>query len=160
VYVFIEQRETPTDESWEVTIADETIRPLFPGTKTANYWFNAEALAQARGQRFDEVLLFNDMAELVSAACANVFLVHGEKILTPPRSSGCRPGVIREWVIARRKVEERRLRREDVLKADEIFLTNSWLGVMPVSTVEGRPLGHRFIGPKLTAELKNRRLLN
>ena len=157
VYIFTEPREEPADESWEVTIADETIRPLFPGTKTGNYWFNLDALAQARARRFDEVLLFNDMAELVSAACANVFLVHGEKVLTPPRSSGCRQGVIREWVIARRKVEERRLRREDVLKADEIFLTNSWLGVMPVATVEGRPLGHRFIGPKLASELVNRR---
>ena len=62
--------------------------------------------------------------------------------------------MIREWVIARRKVEERRLRREDVIAADEIFLTNSWLGVMPVATLEGRPLGPRSIGPKLAAELR------
>jgi 4-amino-4-deoxychorismate lyase len=95
--------------------------------------------------------------ELVSACCANVFVVHDDRIATPPRSSGARAGVIREWVIARRKVEERRLRREDVVNADEIFLTNSWLGVMPVATVEGRPLGHRSIGPKLAAELENRR---
>jgi branched-subunit amino acid aminotransferase/4-amino-4-deoxychorismate lyase len=65
--------------------------------------------------------------------------------------------VIREWVIGRRKVEERRLFREDVLRADEIFLTNSWIGVMPVATLEGRPLGPRSIGPRLAAELANRR---
>jgi branched-subunit amino acid aminotransferase/4-amino-4-deoxychorismate lyase len=157
VYVFIEPRDPPTDESWEVTISDDTVRPLFGGTKTANYWFNADALAQARARRFDEVILFNDLAELVSVACANIFLVRDDRILTPSRSSGCRQGVIREWVIARRKVEERRLRREDVLNAEEIFITNSWLGVMPISTVEGRPLSRPFIAPKLAAELTNRR---
>jgi branched-subunit amino acid aminotransferase/4-amino-4-deoxychorismate lyase len=140
-----------------VTISEDSYRPMFGGLKTANYWFNAATLAQAHKHRFDEALLFNDFAELVSACCANVFVVRDDRISTPPRSSGARQGVIREWVIARRKVEERRLRREDVVNADEIFLTNSWLGVMPVATVEGRPLGHRTIGPKLAAELENRR---
>ena len=75
-----------------------------------------------------------------------------DRLSTPARSCGCRTGVIREWVITRRKVEERRLQREDVLNADEIFLTNSWIGVMPVATLEGRPLGPRSVGPKLAAE--------
>lgn len=157
VYLFLESRAPTTAESYEVTLSDETYRPMFGGLKTANYWFNAEVLAQAHRGKYDEALLFNEFAELVSACCANVFVVHGERILTPSRSSGARQGVIREWVVRRCKVEERRLRREDVLKADEIFLTNSWLGVMPVSTVLGRPLGHRWIGPKLQAELENRR---
>jgi branched-subunit amino acid aminotransferase/4-amino-4-deoxychorismate lyase len=157
VYVFIEERLSTEEESFEVMISDDSYRPMFGGLKTANYWFNIAALSQARSKGFDETLLFNDFAELVSACCANVFVVRDDRIATPPRSSGARQGVIREWVIARRKVDERRLRREDVVNADEIFLTNSWLGVMPVATVEGRPLGHRVIGPKLAAELENRR---
>jgi branched-subunit amino acid aminotransferase/4-amino-4-deoxychorismate lyase len=60
-------------------------------------------------------------------------------------------------VIGRRKVEERRLRREDVVNADEVFLTSSWIGVLPVATLEGRPLGARLIGPRLAAELARRR---
>jgi branched-subunit amino acid aminotransferase/4-amino-4-deoxychorismate lyase len=157
-YVFIEDRPAPDpDDAWELTIHDDTYHPPFGGLKTANYWFNADALARARTRRFDEALLFNDRAELVSACCANVFLCHGDRISTPARSSGARPGVIREWVVARRKVEERRLRREDATSADEIFLTNSWLGVQPVATLEGRPLGPRSIGPKLAAELIARR---
>ena len=154
VFLFIEPRDPPTAESCDLTLCDEPYRAPFGGLKTANYWFNAEALAHARRRGFDEALLFNDLAELVSACCANVFLVHDERIVTPSRGSGARAGVIREWVIARRKVEERRLRREDVVKADEIFLTNSWIGVLPVATVEGRPLGPRRIGPRLAAELR------
>jgi branched-subunit amino acid aminotransferase/4-amino-4-deoxychorismate lyase len=158
IFVFLEPRTPPDpDDPWEVGLYDESYQPVFGGLKTANYWFNCDALGQAHRRKLNETLLFNDRAELVSACCANVFLVRDDRLCTPPRSSGCRSGVIREWVIARRKVEERRLRREDVVNAEEIFLTNSWIGVMPVATVEGRPLGHRMIGPKLAAELANRR---
>jgi branched-subunit amino acid aminotransferase/4-amino-4-deoxychorismate lyase len=158
IFILLESRTPPDpDNPWEVGLHEETYQPPFPGLKTANYWFNCDALARARRRQFDETLLFNERAELVSACCANVFLLRDDRLCTPPRSSGCRPGVIREWVIARRKVEERRLRREDVVNADEIFLTNSWIGVMPVATVEGRPLGRRAVGPKLAAELANRR---
>ena len=153
--VFIEDRPPPnTDDPLEIGLHDESYQPPFGGLKTANYWFNADALAQARRKGLDETLLFNDRAELVSATTANVFLVIGDHIHTPRRSRGARPGVIREWVINRRKVQERRLRREDILAADEIFLTNSWIGIHPVATVEGRPLGPRSVGPRLAAELE------
>ena len=158
VLVFIEDRPPPnTDDPLEIGLHDESYQPPFGGLKTANYWFNTDALAQARRKGLDDTLLFNDRAELVSATMANVFLVIGDDIHTPRRSSGARPGVIREWVINRRKVQERRLRREDVLAADEIFLTNSWIGIHPVATVEGRPLGPRSLGPRLGAELERQR---
>ncbi len=159
IFIFVEDRAAPNpDDAWELTLHDETHHPLFGGLKTANYWFQADVLAHAQRRGFDEALLFNDRAELISACCANVFLLHGDRLSTPARSSGARAGVIREWVIARRKVEERRLRREHVTTADEIFLTNSWLGVQPVATLEGRALGPRTTGPKLAAELAARRL--
>jgi branched-subunit amino acid aminotransferase/4-amino-4-deoxychorismate lyase len=158
ILVILEERTPPDPEDpLEIGLHDETYQAIFGGLKTANYWFNADALAQARKKGFDETLLFNDHAELVSATMANVFLVIGDDLHTPRRSSGARAGVIREWVINRRKVQERRLRREDVLAADEIFLTNSWIGVHPVATLEGRPLGPRNVGSRLVAELERRR---
>ena len=157
VFLFIEPREPEREDCWSLTFHDDFYRPMFGGLKTANYWFNADALAHARAKKFDEALFCNDFGELVSACCANVFLVKDDRILTPSRASGCRAGVVREWVIKRRKTEERRIRREDAVNADEIFLTNSWLGVMPIATLEGRPLGHRSIGPKLAAEFAQRR---
>jgi len=157
VFLFIEPREPEREDCWTLCFHDEHCRPLFGGLKTANYWFNSAALADSRARGFDEAVLFNDLGEVVSACCANLFVVQGDRILTPARGSGCRAGVIREWVIKRRKVEERRLRREHVVNADEIFLTNSWLGVMPIATLEGRPLGPRSIGPKLAAENERQR---
>jgi branched-subunit amino acid aminotransferase/4-amino-4-deoxychorismate lyase len=152
IFAMLEPREPEGAESWELGFCEEPWVPLFAGLKTGNYWRNCEALTQARARGFEEALLFNDHAELVSACCGNIFLVLGNAIATPSRGSGCRSGVAREWVIKRRKVEERRLRREDVLRADELFVTNSWVGVMPVSTLEGRPLGPRRVGPKLAGE--------
>lgn len=157
IFLFIEPRELEREDCWELCFHDEFYRPIFGGLKTANYWFNTDALAQARARKFDEALLCNDFGELVSGCCANLFIVQDDRILTPPRAAGCRMGVVREWVIKRRKVEERRLRREDAVSADEIFLTNSWIGVMPVATLEGRPLGPRSIGPKLAAEFARQR---
>jgi branched-subunit amino acid aminotransferase/4-amino-4-deoxychorismate lyase len=157
IAILLEAREAEKSDCWEIGFHDDAYRAPFGGMKTGNYWFNADALTQAKARRFDEALLFNDYAELVSACCANVFLVHDERISTPARSSGCREGVMRDWVIKRRKVEERRLRREDVVNADEIFLTNSWIGVMPVATLEGRPLGPRSIGTKLAGEMARMR---
>ncbi len=158
VFVFLESRTPPgPDDSWEITLHDESYHAPFGGLKTANYWFNCDALARARRRGFDETILFNDRAEVVSASMANVFVLRDDRLYTPPKSTGARAGVIREWVINRRKVTEHRLRREDIVNADEIFLTNSWIGVMPVATVEGRPLGPRSIGPRLAAELERRR---
>jgi branched-subunit amino acid aminotransferase/4-amino-4-deoxychorismate lyase len=157
IFLFIEPREPEREDCWALTFHDDFYRPMFGGLKTANYWFNTDALTQARARKFDEALLCNDFGELVSACCANVFIVKDDRVLTPSRKSGCRAGVVREWVIKRRKVEERRLRQEDAVTADEIFLTNSWLGVMPIATLEGRPLGPRSIGPKLAAEFERRR---
>jgi branched-subunit amino acid aminotransferase/4-amino-4-deoxychorismate lyase len=160
VFVLIEQRTPPDPEdAWELTLHDDPHRLPFGGLKTANYWFHSDALAHARRRGFDETLFFNDFGELVSAAMANVFLVKDDRIATPARSCGCRAGVVREWVLGRRKVEERRLKREDVLGADEIFLTNSWIGVMAVATIEGRPLGPRWVGPRLAAQLVARRTM-
>ena len=156
IFLFIEPREPEREDCWSLSFHDDCHRPLFGGLKTANYWFNVDALTQARRRGFDEALLCNDFAELVSACCANVFIVQGDRLLTPSRASGCRAGVVREWVIKRRKVEERRLRREDAANADEIFLTNSWLGVMPIATLEGRPLGPRSIGPRLAGDFERR----
>ncbi|WP_157447453.1 aminotransferase class IV [Chthoniobacter flavus] len=95
IFVFIEPRTPPgPDDAWEVGLHDESYQPLFGGLKTANYWFNSDALAQARLRKFDETILFNDRAEVVSACCANIFVVRDDRLCTPPRSSGCRAGVI------------------------------------------------------------------
>ncbi len=69
-------------------------------------------------------------------------------MLTPALETGARAGVIREWVMRRLAAAETLLQRTDVEAADEIFLTSSWLGIMPAASVAGREL-RRKVAPEL-----------
>ncbi len=145
IFVFLEARPRPTRSAYDLAVADETCHPLFGGMKTANYWQNLDLLAQAERAGRDEALLFNERAELVSACVANVFLVHGSAVRTPALHCGARAGVIRERVMQRVAVEECSLFIDDLRTADEIFITNSWIGVIPAASIHGRPLPSRAV---------------
>jgi branched-subunit amino acid aminotransferase/4-amino-4-deoxychorismate lyase len=140
VFLFIEPRDLPVEVAYDITNSDEIFHPLFGGLKTGNYWANVNALrcAQLRGKH--EALLYNERAELVSACLANVFVVHGSRVRTPSIRCGARDGVMRESVMQSIDVDECSLSRQDVLTADEIFLTNSWIRVMPVASIDDRTL--------------------
>ncbi len=126
--------------------------PILGGLKTANYWANLIALQKARQRGCDESLLFNNGGELISASMANVFIVQGGKIKTPAATSGARTGVLREWVMRKRPVGQGRITEDDLGQVDEIFLTSSWLGVMPVTALEGRDLPSHEVAAQLRVE--------
>jgi branched-subunit amino acid aminotransferase/4-amino-4-deoxychorismate lyase len=56
---------------------------------------------------------------------------------------------MREWVMERVEAAEALLTRSDVAGADEVFLTSSWLGIMPAASIEGRTLGERKVSGRL-----------
>ena len=103
----------------------------------------------AKGRGCDEALLFNEHGELVSAALANVFLVQDGIIRTPSLACGARDGVIRSWVLSQTPVRERSLFFRDVQNADEIFLTNSWIGIASATHLEDQSLRSVEIGTRL-----------
>jgi branched-subunit amino acid aminotransferase/4-amino-4-deoxychorismate lyase len=140
LYILFEERQPSPAKRYALVFGREPYHPLFGGLKTGNYWANVAPLQQAVAQGADEALLFNQQGELVSVSMANVFLIHGAAIRTPVLGGGARDGVIREWVCRHARVEECALFLDDVRSADEIFLTNSWLGIMPAGAIEGLPL--------------------
>jgi branched-subunit amino acid aminotransferase/4-amino-4-deoxychorismate lyase len=152
VLLLVEPREPETRESYAVGLAQDVYHPPFGGIKTANYWHNIDALQRARRDGLDETLLFNENAELVSACMANVFLVQDGIVKTPAIECGARQGIVREWVLGACAVREGSLFVADVKGADEIFLTNSWMGIMPAGRVEGRAVR----GGGIAAELRAR----
>ncbi|GHC55327.1 aminotransferase class IV [Roseibacillus persicicus] len=104
------------------------------GIKAISYAENSLALAEGRRAGADEVLFANSQGEWCEGAWSNIFAVEKGRVLTPPLSSGCLPGVTRELVIglARaqgREVVEVPLAIERVGEADELFLTSSLLGI-------------------------------
>lgn len=156
VYLFVEAREPTLPQvyhrGYDLGIASEPHRPLFAGLKTANYWANADAFRRGLARQKNETLLWNPDGWLISACMANVFAVFGEKITTPSRACGAREGVVREWIFRQCEVLERDMTPEDLRNAGEVFLTSSWLGVMPAASLEGKPFPSRKIATALREE--------
>ncbi len=87
-----------------------------------------------------EALLLNERGEIASGAMANIFWVRNGRLFTPDEACGCRAGVVRGWILDRAVVRLMRSRPAVLDAADEIFVTNSMLGLCPVRRWNGRAL--------------------
>lgn len=105
--------------------------------KTLSYLTHWQARQSVRA---DEALLLNENGCIASGAMSNIFWVRFGQIFTPTLGAGCRNGVVRQWVQRTMTVEEGEFSPEDLAQADEIFLTNSWIGIRPVHRWEKRRL--------------------
>jgi branched-chain amino acid aminotransferase len=125
---------------------------LDPGVKSMNYLNNALAKLEARRRGVDEALLLNQAGLVAEASVANVFAVTRGALLTPPPSDGALPGLTRAGVLELAEelgiaACERSLGRVDLLRADELFLTGSGAGIVPVRSLDGEPIGAGQPGP-------------
>ncbi|HYQ00843.1 MAG TPA: branched-chain-amino-acid transaminase [Polyangiaceae bacterium] len=126
--------------------------------KTLNYLGSVLAKQEAKRQGADEALLLNVQGRVAEAAVANVFVVRGRTLATPPALDGCLEGINRAAVLelaqkAGYSVSERSLGRRDLLAADEMFLTGSGAGVVGVRSLDGRAIGSGRTG-EVTLELE------
>jgi branched-chain amino acid aminotransferase len=146
------------------------------GHKTLNYFSRLTALREANRRGAGEALWFNVHNYLQSGSISNVFIVKAGKLLTPPTpaemlepavrepmpypESAVLPGITRAVVleIAGQVGIDVQLTSIDVnqlLEADEVLLTNSIMGVMPVCRIERRAIGQDKPG-ELTMQLSKR----
>jgi branched-chain amino acid aminotransferase len=121
-------------------------RSPLAGVKTVSLAGGVAALAEALAAGASEALILNTAGELCEATTANVFVVAEGVATTPPLASGCLAGITRAHVLEL-GASERRLRREDLAAADEIFLTSSTREVQPLVEVDGVPVGDGNPGP-------------
>jgi branched-chain amino acid aminotransferase len=112
---------------------------LLSTLKTTNKILNVIASVFAKENTFDNCLLINESKQLVEAIHGNIFLVIGNKLVTPALTEGCVKGVIREKVIdivkksASFEIEERPISPFELKKADELFITNSIMDIQSVT---------------------------
>ena len=116
------------------------------GHKTLNYFSRIKALNLARMHRATEALWFTADNKLAEGCISNVFLVKDSTVYTPPLDTGVLDGVTRKVVceIARENsidVVEKDLYINDCLEADEMFLTNAIMEILPVCKVEKHTVG-------------------
>jgi branched-chain amino acid aminotransferase len=114
----------------------------FAGTKYISWSENLARYERAHDEGFDEVVLLNERDEVAECTSANIFIAQGERVFTPPLSSGCLPGVTRALLLEEIHVPgitvaEKVLVAADLESADEIFITSTTRELMPVASVKG-----------------------
>jgi branched-subunit amino acid aminotransferase/4-amino-4-deoxychorismate lyase len=106
--------------------------------KTLNYWPNRQMYEQARTEGFDECVTVSPDGNLWEGSRSNLFVVEGDRLLTPPVSGAILPGIMRGLILEHGArlgldVQETPLGLFDGLfQPEEVFLCNSVRGIMPV----------------------------
>ena len=115
----------------------------FSHIKSNNYLCYAMAAMWAKKNKLNDAIVLNQYDRIADSTIANIFIVNKkEEILTPALSEGCVNGVMRRFVMEKLKdtVRETTITQNDLLKAKEIFLTNSIQGIMWVKNIQDKML--------------------
>lgn len=152
------------------TLGQARANPLDPtaGHKTVNYWWRLRELQAAAAKGAGESIIFQVSNHLCGGCVSNLFVVDGGHLITPiaqgeedevgtPETREGRipspvlPGITRMRVIERARTlgistTKRMMTIDDLLDADEVFLTNSGWGVLPVVRVEAETIGDGAVG--------------
>lgn len=122
------------------------------GHKTTSYFGRLVALRDAQDRHCGEGLWFTAENLLAEGCISNVFLVKAGRLRTPPPGTPVLPGVTRATVLelaaaAGIAVDEGPCTIDDLLNADEVFLTNAVMEVMPAARIERHAIGQERPGP-------------
>jgi branched-subunit amino acid aminotransferase/4-amino-4-deoxychorismate lyase len=115
-----------------------------PG-KSLSYERHLLTRKEAVAARKFENLYASSSGEYFEGAGANLFVLTGRRLVTPPPSLGVVPGIARTVVFElakkiRQQVESRAIHKHDFANADEAFLTNAIIGVIPIKSLDGNVL--------------------
>ncbi|MCX7923714.1 MAG: aminotransferase class IV [Clostridia bacterium] len=128
--------------------------------KTGNYLENYLALKQANSNGYDDALFLNTEGFISETAKCNLFFVKDNILYTPDVSCGLLPGVVRQWVIESSESMgiqclQGNYATEPLVNADEVFVTNSAVGIMHVSSVDECSIKDGTVG-KITKLIINK----
>jgi branched-chain amino acid aminotransferase len=114
--------------------------------KSTCYMENILARMATRATGYDEAILLNEQGYLAEGSTTNIFLASNGELITPFLESGVLPGITREAVVeiaraANIKTMERHVELKELIEAEEAFITNSILELMPLTWFNGKPIG-------------------
>ncbi|MFV5686239.1 aminotransferase class IV [Flavobacterium sp. GB2R13] len=114
-------------------------KQLLSSIKTTNKIINITGSIYANENGLDNCILLNDSKNVVEVLQGNIFMLLGNKLITPPVSEGCLNGVMRKQILGlAKKIENLEVVEEvispfDIQKADELFVTNVIKGIQPIT---------------------------
>jgi branched-chain amino acid aminotransferase len=114
--------------------------------KSTCYMENILARMAVRAAGCDEAILLNEQGYLAEGSTTNIFLVSKGVLITPSLEIGVLPGITREAVLEIARASniqtlERQVELKELIEAEEAFVTNSILELMPLTWFEGKPIG-------------------
>ncbi|MFO7562908.1 MAG: aminotransferase class IV [Enhygromyxa sp.] len=124
-----------------------------PGLKTGNYLGNILALRRAHELGAEDAIMCNPDGAVAEGATSNLFMVVAGSVHTPSLATGVLAGITRDMVIRLLRERlglptcERTVLPGELRGADELFLTSSVRGIMPVTTLDGEVVGEGRAGP-------------
>ena len=121
--------------------------------KTGNYQENMLAFKKAQLMGADDALMLNSEGFLCEGTTSNLWIFKNNELLTPSLSLGLLDGLTRKAIfeicsIHQIPCKETTLTRGDLLVADEAFITSTTRNLVPITKIEGTPIGTGRPGPK------------
>ncbi len=115
-------------------------RALDPNIKSGNYLNNVLAFIEGEKINAYETFMVNAQGHVTEGTTSNIFMVKGKTIITPPEEYDILKGITRKIVIGiaqneKFKIEEKGFGLEELLDADEVFLTSSTREIMPIRLI-------------------------
>ncbi len=141
------------------------IDSLDPAIKSLNYLNNILAKIEAIDADVLEAIMLNVDGEVSECTGDNIFVVCDGRLITPSASAGILHGVTRRYVMDElgpalgHVVEERPMKLDEILGADEVFLTGTAAEIIGVNRIDGHTIGSGAVGPvtrALEAEFRKR----
>lgn len=138
------------EEVYEVDLFKDfyVTKQLLSTLKTTNKMVQITGSIFAHENGLNNCLLINDDKNVIEALQGNVFMLKGNKLVTPPITDGCLNGIMRKQIlsIARKteglEVSEESISPFDLQKADEIFITNVIKGIQPITKYRKKEYGN------------------
>jgi branched-subunit amino acid aminotransferase/4-amino-4-deoxychorismate lyase len=136
------------------------VNPLshLPQMKRGNYadCLYAANFARERGAR--EALFVNAAGEVLEGATSNLFILQGDTLVTPPAGKLVLGGVLRQQVLQAAyalgmATEERNISAEELLAADEAFLSNALIDLLPITSIENHSISQGQVSQALHLRL-------
>jgi len=127
--------------------------------KTLNFLNNIIAKMEAKESGFNEGIMINTEGFVTEGTVSTLFMFKENLLSTPAKEEGLLPGITRQAILEiaeaeALKTKEAKITLKELLEADEAFLTNSLIEIMPLVEIDGHPIGKGVPGP-LTQGIMN-----
>ncbi|WP_297629707.1 aminotransferase class IV [uncultured Clostridium sp.] len=120
--------------------------------KSLNYLENILEREKAIGEGFNDCLFINEKGNICETSTANIFFVKKNEIYTPDIKEGLLNGCLREFIIKNFDVKIKNFKWKDLKEIDEIFITNSIIGIMKINSIDNYMFTKENIGSLIRKE--------